>query len=154
MSRLITGITFIAACPSTKTRDRIPKRAIRRGFIAKRPKGDAMTGRLTMLAVTIGLAAALIVTIILEPLPLNIWNASASAPIGLYRLRPADQFQVIEFFAVQPPEPVLLSPERIGRPATISTTAHPFAGFINKASQRFAIAPELDPISSKRRECW
>src|SRR5437868_15068681 len=65
-----------------------------------------MTGRLTMLAVTIGVAAALIATIVLEPLPLYIWNASASVPIGLYRLRPADQFQVTELVAVQPPEPL------------------------------------------------
>ena len=94
-----------------------------------------------MLAVTIGLAAALIVTIILEPLPLNIWNASASAPIGFYRLRPADEFQVTEWVAVQPPEPVLLSPERIVAQPTISQTAHPFGSFINEASQRFAMAP-------------
>ena len=37
-----------------------------------------MTGRLVILAVTIGVAAALIATIVLEPLPLYIWNASAS----------------------------------------------------------------------------
>ncbi|RXH24233.1 conjugal transfer protein TraF [Bradyrhizobium nanningense] len=55
---------------------------------------------------TIGVAAALIGTIILEPLPPYIWNASASVPIGLYRLRPADQFQVTELVAVQPPEPL------------------------------------------------
>ena len=65
-----------------------------------------MTGRLPMLAVTIGVAAALIATIVLEPIPLYIWNASASVPIGLYRLRPADQFQVTELVAVQPPEPL------------------------------------------------
>ena len=65
-----------------------------------------MTGRLMMLTVTIGVAAALIATIVLEPLPLYIWNASASVPIGLYRLRPADQFQVTELVAVQPPEPL------------------------------------------------
>ncbi|MGY3235597.1 MULTISPECIES: S26 family signal peptidase [unclassified Bradyrhizobium] len=65
-----------------------------------------MTGRPMMLAVTFGVASALIVTIVLEPLPLYIWNASASVPIGLYRLRPADQFQVTELVAVQPPEPL------------------------------------------------
>lgn len=65
-----------------------------------------MTSRLMMLAVTIGLAAALIATIVLEPLPLYIWNASASVPIGLYRLRSAYQFQVTELVAVQPPEPL------------------------------------------------
>ncbi|MET4204914.1 S26 family signal peptidase [Bradyrhizobium sp. LA6.12] len=65
-----------------------------------------MTGRLKILFVTFGTAAALITTIVLEPLPLYIWNASASVPIGLYRLRPADQFQVTELVAVQPPEPL------------------------------------------------
>jgi len=65
-----------------------------------------MTGRPMMLAVTIGAVAALAATIVLEPLPLYIWNASASVPIGLYRLRPADQFQVTELVAVQPPEPL------------------------------------------------
>ncbi|MCA1373600.1 MULTISPECIES: S26 family signal peptidase [unclassified Bradyrhizobium] len=65
-----------------------------------------MTGRLMMLAVTIGIPAALTATIVLEPLPLYVWNASASVPIGLYRLRPADQFQVTELVAVQPPEPL------------------------------------------------
>lgn len=65
-----------------------------------------MTGRVMMLVVTFGVAAALIATIVLEPLPLYIWNASASVPIGLYRLRSADQFQVTELVAVQPPEPL------------------------------------------------
>ncbi|WP_342739863.1 S26 family signal peptidase [Bradyrhizobium sp. B117] len=65
-----------------------------------------MTGRLMMLAVTVGIATALITTIVPEPLPLYIWNASGSVPIGLYRLRPAAQFQVTELVAVQPPEPL------------------------------------------------
>ena len=65
-----------------------------------------MTGRPVMLAVTIGVAAALVATIVLEPLPLYIWNASTSVPIGLYRLRKADRFQVTELVAVQPLEPL------------------------------------------------
>lgn len=65
-----------------------------------------MTGRLKTLAGTFGVAAALVATIVLEPLPVYIWNASASVPVGLYRLRPADQFQVTELVAVQPPEPL------------------------------------------------
>ena len=52
-----------------------------------------MTGRLKTLAASFVAAAALAATIALEPLPLYIWNASASVPIGLYRLQPADQFQ-------------------------------------------------------------
>lgn len=65
-----------------------------------------MTGRMKTLTSTFGVGAALVATIALEPLPLYIWNASASVPIGLYRLRPADHFQVTELVAVQPPEPL------------------------------------------------
>lgn len=65
-----------------------------------------MTGRLKTLAVTFGAAATLVATLVLEPLPLYIWNASASVPIGLYRLRPAERFHVTELVAVQPPEPL------------------------------------------------
>lgn len=65
-----------------------------------------MTGRLKTLAATFGVAGALVATIVVEPLPVCIWNASASVPIGLYRLRPANQFQVTELVAVQPPEPL------------------------------------------------
>jgi conjugative transfer signal peptidase TraF len=63
-----------------------------------------MRGRLKTLTATFGAAAALVATTVLEPLPLYIWNASASVPIGLYRLRPANRFQVTELVAVQPPE--------------------------------------------------
>lgn len=65
-----------------------------------------MTGRLKTLAASFVAAAALVATIALEPLPLYIWNATASVPIGLYRLRPAEQFHVTELVAVQPPEPL------------------------------------------------
>lgn len=65
-----------------------------------------MTGRLKTLTATFGAAAALVATIALEPLPLYIWNASASVPIGLYRLRPAERFHVTELLAVEPPEPL------------------------------------------------
>ena len=65
-----------------------------------------MMGSLKILIATFGTAAALTATIVLEPLPLYIWNASASVPIGLYSLRPADQIQVTELVAVQPPEPL------------------------------------------------
>lgn len=65
-----------------------------------------MKGRLKTLTITFGAAAALVVTLVMEPLPLYIWNASASVPIGLYRLRPAERFRVTELVAVQPPEPL------------------------------------------------
>lgn len=65
-----------------------------------------MTGRLKVLILTLGTAAALVATIVLEPLPLYIWNASASVPIGLYSLRPTKRFHVTELVVVRPPEPL------------------------------------------------
>ncbi|NYG46185.1 conjugative transfer signal peptidase TraF [Bradyrhizobium sp. IAR9] len=65
-----------------------------------------MTGSLKILIATFGTAAAIVTTIVLEPLPLYIWNASVSVPIGLYSLRPAKHFHVTELVAVQPPEPL------------------------------------------------
>jgi conjugative transfer signal peptidase TraF len=35
-----------------------------------------------------------------------IWNASASTPIGLYSIAPADRFEVSDLVAVRPPEPL------------------------------------------------
>lgn len=37
---------------------------------------------------------------------LYIWNASESVPVGLYRVRPAEQLRVTELVAVRPPEPL------------------------------------------------
>ncbi|OKO83769.1 S26 family signal peptidase [Bradyrhizobium sp. NAS96.2] len=65
-----------------------------------------MTGRLKTLTTTFGAVAALLTTIAMEPLPLYIWNASTSVPIGLYRLRPSKAFHVTELVAVRPPEPL------------------------------------------------
>lgn len=38
--------------------------------------------------------------------PRYIWNASASAPIGLYRIAPADGIEVTDLVVVLPPEPL------------------------------------------------
>jgi conjugative transfer signal peptidase TraF len=38
--------------------------------------------------------------------PKLIWNASASAPIGLYAIRPARRLDVTELVVVDPPEPL------------------------------------------------
>ncbi|WP_082747434.1 S26 family signal peptidase [Bradyrhizobium macuxiense] len=65
-----------------------------------------MMGRLKTLTATFGAVAALGATIAMEPLPLYVWNASTSVPIGLYRLRPAKGFHVTELVAVRPPEPL------------------------------------------------
>ena len=55
----------------------------------------------TALAVT-GIAAASVAD---WPAKL-IWNATASAPIGFYTVRPADALDVPELVAVMPPEPL------------------------------------------------
>lgn len=67
-----------------------------------------MTGRIMILATTIGAAAALVATLAMEPLPLYVWNVSTSVPIGLYRLRPSESFHVTELVTVQPPEPLAI----------------------------------------------
>jgi conjugative transfer signal peptidase TraF len=38
--------------------------------------------------------------------PAFIWNASASVPIGLYRLAPADRFNIGDYVVVAPPAPL------------------------------------------------
>ncbi|WP_245497470.1 S26 family signal peptidase, partial [Mesorhizobium sp. M5C.F.Ca.IN.020.32.2.1] len=38
--------------------------------------------------------------------PSFLWNASASVPIGLYRLAPASHVEVTDLVVVQPPEPL------------------------------------------------
>lgn len=38
--------------------------------------------------------------------PRLIWNASASAPIGLYRVEPAGNLAIADMVAVNPPEPI------------------------------------------------
>jgi conjugative transfer signal peptidase TraF len=65
-----------------------------------------MTRRSMILTTTFAVAAALVSTIALEPIPLYIWNASASVPIGLYSLRSEKRFHVTELVAIQPPEPL------------------------------------------------
>ncbi|MFB9264025.1 S26 family signal peptidase [Bradyrhizobium erythrophlei] len=65
-----------------------------------------MTSRIKTLTGMCAAAAALAATIVMEPVPLYIWNASASMPIGLYRLQPPENLHVTELVAVQPPEPL------------------------------------------------
>lgn len=56
----------------------------------------------TYLAV-LGVAVAAII-----PTPTKlVWNVTASAPIGLYTIEPADQLAVPELVAVMPPEPLV-----------------------------------------------
>ncbi|MDQ0513543.1 S26 family signal peptidase [Ancylobacter amanitiformis] len=54
----------------------------------------------TVASVGVALAATV-------PTPLKlIWNASASVPIGLYSLEPADHLEITDLVAVMPPRPL------------------------------------------------
>jgi conjugative transfer signal peptidase TraF len=64
-----------------------------------------VTGRVAILVTTMGVAAILLSTIVIEPTARYIWNASESVPIGLYRLRPIGNLTAATLVAVQPPEP-------------------------------------------------
>lgn len=66
-----------------------------------------MTGRRYLITTAIAASAfaALYVAIAaIDPRPRFIWNASASAPIGLYRIHPTDAPSKGELLAVAPPE--------------------------------------------------
>jgi conjugative transfer signal peptidase TraF len=65
-----------------------------------------MTGRATTLLFTAGAAALVLSTIAARPAKLYVWNASASVPVGLYRLLPTGDLFVTQLVAVQPPEPL------------------------------------------------
>ena len=56
----------------------------------------AMLAGVGILALSAGKAA----------LPLFMWNASASVPVGLYRLQSIDKLQATELVVVVPPEPL------------------------------------------------
>lgn len=51
-------------------------------------------------------AVSFTVVAVLDPLPRVIWNASASAPLGLYRIEPDRDLAVGALVAVTPPAPL------------------------------------------------
>lgn len=51
-------------------------------------------------------AVSFVVIALTDPLPRVIWNASASAPIGLYRIHPDNDPPTGALVAVTPPEPL------------------------------------------------
>lgn len=58
-------------------------------------------------AITASLASiALVVSAFDPPAKAFIWNASASVPIGLYAVQPANQISVSDLVIVMPPEPL------------------------------------------------
>jgi type IV secretory pathway protease TraF len=56
------------------------------------------------LALTAAAAALVAATIGEKPVPLFVWNASESVPIGLYRVQPADRLIVTDLVVAFPPE--------------------------------------------------
>ena len=59
-----------------------------------------------ILATALSSAGVLILTAFWRPVPLLIWNATASVPIGLYAVRPARRLTVGELVVARPPEPL------------------------------------------------
>ena len=73
------------------------------------PEGRVMTRTgilLTTSAVTVGVALTAFIDV---PKKL-IWNASASVPLGLYAITPADHLKIGDRVAVDPPEPIARYP--------------------------------------------
>ena len=62
-----------------------------------------MNSRAATLLTTLGATVALLSTVGAKSAP-YIWNASASVPIGLYRVQPTGNLFVTELVALQPPE--------------------------------------------------
>jgi len=65
-----------------------------------------MKHRMTTLLAMFGSVALLTSVMCAKPVALYVWNASESAPLGLYRLQPVDTLFVTELVAVLPPEPL------------------------------------------------
>ena len=101
--RLTTGITHTTACPSERRRG---LHAVAASDLASTPEDRAMKHRMTTLLTMFGSVALLTSVICAKPVALYVWNASESAPLGLYRLQPVDTLFVTELVAVLPPEPL------------------------------------------------
>jgi conjugative transfer signal peptidase TraF len=65
---------------------------------------DRVMTRFGAVMVTYFATMAIGLSAFVHPAPKLIWNASASVPIGLYRVRPAGDLHVTELVVVQAPE--------------------------------------------------
>lgn len=63
-----------------------------------------MTKARKILALTLAASAAVVLPVVASPSPQLIWNASASVPIGLYRVQPDPVPKVSDIAVVRPPE--------------------------------------------------
>lgn len=59
------------------------------------------------LALTLLATGAVVLPSVALPPPQLIWNASASVPIGLYRVQPEPEPKVSDIVVVRPPEPLV-----------------------------------------------
>ena len=62
--------------------------------------------RFVILAMMLASATLTAVPAAIDVTPMFIWNASASVPIGLYRVLPEDHLDVADLVVVMPPEPI------------------------------------------------
>ena len=65
-----------------------------------------MTGNPATIGTTVGGAILLLITIGAKPIPLLVWNASGSVPVGLYSVRPTNHLTVPDLVVAMPPEPL------------------------------------------------
>jgi type IV secretory pathway protease TraF len=64
-----------------------------------------MSARNLVLGLMLAAAALTVAPNAIDRRPVLIWNAAASAPIGLYRMQPEDRLAVPDLVVVAPPEP-------------------------------------------------
>lgn len=67
---------------------------------------NASVGRSLGRILVVGVAAVVGVSTFPPPTPRLLWNTTASAPIGLYRLHPDRRLAIGDLVAVRPPAPI------------------------------------------------
>ncbi|MGH6847464.1 MAG: S26 family signal peptidase [Methylocella sp.] len=65
-----------------------------------------MSARIVILGTMLASATLTIAPAAIDFSPAFIWNASASVPIGLYRVLPEDHLAVTDLVVLMPPEPI------------------------------------------------
>ena len=65
-----------------------------------------MIRRATWGAIAVAASALMATPVIVPMRPLLLWNATASTPVGLYVLRPAQDLRTGELVAAMPPQPI------------------------------------------------
>jgi conjugative transfer signal peptidase TraF len=65
-----------------------------------------MSARTFVLGLMLAAAALTVAPAAIGQHPMFIWNASASAPIGLYRVLPEDRLAIPDLVVVMPPDPL------------------------------------------------